>query len=554
MRCTTPGRLARVEDGRHRGRERRQAVGRGQRPVGRREVGAEEQVAGHHPQTRRAHRYGAGWLPCCAAHDRIARTRPRPLLRSRTTRRPPWRAVAAGPLVAAVTLVTALIATSAAGVPLRDPGGVSRRALHRARPRSSRCWSGGGHRVPRRPRALDAGAGAGGRGSALVSFYVTYLAYRNLKSVVPLLRPDELFDGRLGDLDRSLFAGQRPRRRCCTACSAAGVSAHALSGVYELFFVFIPLALAFALVVLAGPARRAVPHHRARAQLGAGRRRATSCCRRSARSTPTPAQFAHLPSPASAACRRPCSSSGPSSCATRRPRGAAQSIGAFASLHVSIFFTAALATHLLGLAALCEDRGVGPVRPAPSLATIYFGWHYVLDDVAGLAIAVDGARPRPGAHRDRPAHRRGSRCRRRAELTMASRTLLEPGRETRRRAEAARRRTASTPPPRRRSVLAGPIVAAFTLIVGLFATDAARRAAARPRPRRRALPRAGRLRRRRCSSGSTSRSARAPHGHAPAVARGDAAGPARALDAGAVRSRPAPRCSASTSATWPTGT
>ena len=36
-------------------------------------------------------------------------------------------------------------------------------------------------------------------GTALVSFYATYFAYRNLKSVVPLLRPDELFDRQLAD-------------------------------------------------------------------------------------------------------------------------------------------------------------------------------------------------------------------------------------------------------------------------------------------------------------------------------------------------------------------
>ena len=38
-------------------------------------------------------------------------------------------------------------------------------------------------------------------------------------------------------------------------------------------------------------------------------------------------------------------------------------------------------------------------------ATIYFGWHYVLDDIAGLVIAVIGARAGAGAHRDRPASR-----------------------------------------------------------------------------------------------------------------------------------------------------
>ena len=160
---------------------------------------------------------------------------------------PPWRAVAAGPVVAAVTLVTALIVTSEAGVPLRDPGGVSlRRFLISA---ALVALLVGGDIAFRAGRARWTTARALAVGSALVSFYVTYFAYRNLKSVVPLLR-EEKFDGRLADLDRSLFAGSDPAD-LLHSLLGSGVSAYALSGVYELFFVFIPVALAFALVVLA---------------------------------------------------------------------------------------------------------------------------------------------------------------------------------------------------------------------------------------------------------------------------------------------------------------
>ena len=67
--------------------------------------------------------------------------------------------------------------------------------------------------------------------------------------------------------------------------------------------------------------------------------------------------------------------------------GAAQSIGAFASLHVSIFFTAALATHLLGLGRYVKI-GVWVLFALTVAATIYFGWHYVMDDLAGMAIGV----------------------------------------------------------------------------------------------------------------------------------------------------------------------
>ena len=149
--------------------------------------------------------------------------------------------------MAAVTLVAALITTSAAGVPLRDPAGVSLRRFTIAAAliavlvgldivfRSGRArWN---------PARLAAVIGA------LVSFYVTYLAYRNLKSVVPLLRPDELFDRRLADIDRSLFAGHDPAALLHSVLGS-GISAHGLSFVYELFFAFVPVAVAFALVVL----------------------------------------------------------------------------------------------------------------------------------------------------------------------------------------------------------------------------------------------------------------------------------------------------------------
>jgi hypothetical protein len=65
--------------------------------------------------------------------------------------------------------------------------------------------------------------------------------------------------------------------------------------------------------------------------------------------------------------------------------GALQSIAAFASLHIAIVFAGALMTHLL--------RAPRPMRIAMWLylaltfpATIYFGWHYVIDDLAGFVI------------------------------------------------------------------------------------------------------------------------------------------------------------------------
>ncbi|MDP9293125.1 MAG: inositol phosphorylceramide synthase, partial [Actinomycetota bacterium] len=168
----------------------------------------------------------------------------------------------AGPLVAVVSLLTALLTTHAAGVPLRDPDHVAGRRLMlafffvavlialdvvvRAAHRSGRLWPSWAalERVRRERWTLGRGVAVV---SALLSFYVSYLAYRNLKSVVPLLRPGELFDRQLAELDRGLFGGNDPAE-LLHALLGTGLPTHVLSTVYMLFFIFIPASLALALV------------------------------------------------------------------------------------------------------------------------------------------------------------------------------------------------------------------------------------------------------------------------------------------------------------------
>jgi len=306
--------------------------------------------------------------------------------------------VLAGPVVAVVTLTAALLATHAAGVPLRDPGQVAGRRfalacclvvvlvgvdiMIRAARRSGRLRpSLGALRDARRERWTLARAAA--VGGAVVSFYVTYLAYRNLKSVVPLLRTGEPLDRRLADLDRGLFVGHDPAALLHTVLGT-GISAHILSAVYMLFFAFIPLALALALVLSPG--------------LKTGLFFVTALSINWALATASyflvpalgpiyaaPAVFADLP--ATEVSRLQDVLIDQRIAFLRDPAGGtAQSIGAFASLHVSIIFTAAVATHLLGLARSLRI-GVWILFALTVVATVYFGWHYVLDDLAGLVIA-----------------------------------------------------------------------------------------------------------------------------------------------------------------------
>jgi hypothetical protein len=312
---------------------------------------------------------------------------------------PRRRAVLAGPLVALVAMAAALLATGAAGVPLRDPDNVTGNRLVLAVSLVlalvavdliARAWVRADGRWPSLAplAAVRREDWPLGRGlvvaSAVVSFYVTYLAYRNLKSVVPLLRPGELFDRDLADFDRGLFAGHDPAALLHDVVGT-GLATHVFSAVYMLFFLFIPGTLAVALV-FSRDMRGGLFYATALSLnwvLGAG----------SYFLLPSlgpiyvdPGTFAGLPH----------TDAGQLQAALLDQRleflrdpaiGAAQSIGAFASLHVSIFLTGALATHVLGLPR--PVKVVAWVLAALTAgATIHLGWHYVADDFGGVAIAV----------------------------------------------------------------------------------------------------------------------------------------------------------------------
>jgi hypothetical protein len=64
-----------------------------------------------------------------------------------------------------------------------------------------------------------------------------------------------------------------------------------------------------------------------------------------------------------------------------------QNIAAFASLHCSLLFTAALAAHLLGMGRTLRIS-LWVLFVVSAVATVFLGWHYVIDDVAGVAIGL----------------------------------------------------------------------------------------------------------------------------------------------------------------------
>ncbi len=334
------------------------------------------------------------------------------------------RIVVAGPVVAIVTVLAALLATQAAGVSLRDPDHVGARRLAmvcclalvlvgldiviRGVRRSDALKSSlTAMRSVRRERwTRERGVVVG---SALVSFYVTYVAYRNLKSVVPVLRPDELFDRQLADFDRSMFVGHDPAE-LLHALLGTGIATQILSTVYVAFVFFVPLSLALALV-FSPDLRRGVYFATALSinwTLGAA-----SYLLLPARGPIyfAPAGFADLPESHASYLQGLLLDQRRGFLADPSAPGAAQNIAAFASLHCSLIFTVAMAAHLLGLARGLRI-GLWILFAVSAVATVHLGWHYVIDDVAGVVIGLvalglarvlTGIAPRPA----RPRHDSG---------------------------------------------------------------------------------------------------------------------------------------------------
>jgi membrane-associated phospholipid phosphatase len=309
------------------------------------------------------------------------------------------RAVLAPPVVALLTLVAALIATDAADVRFRDPDNVAavylvlvgagvagligldiwwRAARLAGTWRVSRALMTGVRQERWTTGRLIAVA------SALVSFYVTYLAYRNLKGVIPLLRPGELFDSELAALDRAVFVGNDPAALLHDLLGT-GVAAHALSGIYVAFIVFLPLSLGVALVFA-----RDLP-----TTLFYATAMSVNWVLGAVSYFIWPALgpiyvyvgwFAELPH--SEVTRLQQLLLDDRIAWLRDPTDTTpQAIAAFASLHIAMSFTAVLAAHMLGLSRRMKIA-LWVWLAGTALSTIYLGWHYVVDDVAGLLIGA----------------------------------------------------------------------------------------------------------------------------------------------------------------------
>jgi hypothetical protein len=309
----------------------------------------------------------------------------------------PRSAYLVAPAIAVASLAITLAWGAHYGMGLRDPDGIIGRRLLILLAVIGVFWAL--DVVPRAVRdARRTGRPAGGRirdvarerwplgrvvfvlGS-IVAFYVTYLCYRNVKSYLPLARP-ELVDAQLLELERSVFG--RDPASLLHDLLGTGISAQVLSVVYLLFLTFVPLSVGVTLVwsnrrhaalwwvsVLSISWVLGALSYFVWPSMGPA--------------YAAPEVFTALPETHVSALQQTLLEDRQAFLANPVGSGMLQSIAAFGSLHIAIVFAGALMCHLL--------RAPRPMRIGMWIyfaltvpATIYFGWHYVVDDIAGLAI------------------------------------------------------------------------------------------------------------------------------------------------------------------------
>ncbi len=220
----------------------------------------------------------------------------------------------------------------------------------------------------------------------LGAWYLTYVAFRNLKSFVPFVNR-QLWDDTLHHLDRLLWLGHDPAT-VLHSLFGTGLAAHFFSFVYVAWIVLVPVSLVVALVwsrdvsggewyvtavavdwVLGVATYFVVP------TLGP--------------IYAQPSMFSALPHTFVSTLQTDMISDRYAVLANPFATDAVQTIAAFASLHVGIMVTVCLTAELLRMrrwlrVAMWVFLGL------TVLATIYLGWHYFSDVIGGVVLGAAG--------------------------------------------------------------------------------------------------------------------------------------------------------------------
>lgn len=219
--------------------------------------------------------------------------------------------------------------------------------------------------------------------TGLATFYVCYVGYRNLKSVLPVHREGILFDQELLELDRWMFFGTDPAI-VLHDLFGVNLTAGLLSFVYLAYLPLIPISLGIFLVLSRN--------------LAVGAWFATALSLNWVLGTISyyvmpalgpiyarPELYVGLPETGVTSLQQALFSNRLEYLADPAASSVIHGVAAFASLHVAVTFSAALfmqRTRQHQLVRLFTWAFFG----LTFLATLYFGWHYIVDNIAGMII------------------------------------------------------------------------------------------------------------------------------------------------------------------------
>ena len=220
-------------------------------------------------------------------------------------------------------------------------------------------------------------------GAGLLSFYVCYVAYRNLKSVLPVYREGTLFDQQLFRLDQWLMGGNTPAV-LLHELLGTGIAANLLSIAYLAYLPLIPISLGAVLVLT----RRHAVGAWYTTMLSLNWVLGTVSYYLLPSVGPVfshPEVFRALPETGVSELQESLIDTRLDYLSNPIGSDSIQGVAAFASLHVSVTFAAALFMTLTK-----QHRAVRAFTwiffGVTVVATLYFGWHYILDDIAGIGI------------------------------------------------------------------------------------------------------------------------------------------------------------------------
>jgi hypothetical protein len=228
-----------------------------------------------------------------------------------------------------------------------------------------------------------------------VCFYMTYVCYRNLKSNLPFVRPDPnrepgevkalSYDRELHVMDRVLFFGHDPSD-VLHAVFGTTLTAHILSQVY---LTYLPLVILLVVVWLVWSRNVSFGYWFVTSQVVAWTLGTLSYYL-----LPTlgpgieyPSEYLDLSPTPTTDLMVSITSGRAGVLYDTAIEGALNSVAGFASLHVTITVLWALMVQYTVRSKVLHwifwvNAGLTVI------ATIYFGWHYLADDIAGIAIAI----------------------------------------------------------------------------------------------------------------------------------------------------------------------